>query len=148
VYGEEFELTRDPVDGRYQLPLTLASLLKSDHQGLRLELTAYETSEGAGAGVRGTQVDSTSLELQVLSDPFEQQNPLPNHEFLARLAATSGGKVLRSPGEIIRMLDELPVTIGPPVVRKEPLWNRWSWWTVIVALLSAEWFYRRKIGLA
>ena len=148
VFGEEFELTRDPVDGRYHLPLTLAKLPKSDHQGLRLELTAYETSEGAGAGGRGTQVDSTSLDLQVLSDPFEQQNPLPNHEFLARLAAISGGKVLRSPAEITRILEALPVTIGPPVVRKEPLWNRWSWWSLLVVLLSAEWFYRRKIGLA
>lgn len=148
VYGEEFELSRDPIDGRYQLPLTLASLLKSDHQGLRLELTAYETSDAVGQGVRGTQVDSTSLDVQVLSDPFEQQNPLPNHEFLTRLAAMSGGRVLRSPGEITRIVENLPVTIGPPVIRKEPLWNRWTWWTVVVVLLSAEWLYRRKLGLA
>ena len=46
-------------------------------QGLRIELTAYENN---------TQVDSTSLEVQILDDPSEQQNPLPDHDLLRRIA--------------------------------------------------------------
>ena len=55
-------------------------------QSLRIELTAYEDQ---------TQVDSTSLDIQILHDPFEQQNPFPNHELLERVAAASGGKVIQ-----------------------------------------------------
>ena len=46
-------------------------------QGFRIELTAYEDN---------TQVDSTSLEIQILDDPSEQQNPLPDHDLLRRVA--------------------------------------------------------------
>ena len=59
------------------LPIALAKSLATGvtlTQGLRLELTAYENS---------TQVDSTTLEVQIVDDPSEQQNPLPDHDLLA-----------------------------------------------------------------
>ena len=46
-------------------------------QGLRIELTAYENN---------TQVDSTSLDVQIVDDPSEQQNPMPDHDLLRRIA--------------------------------------------------------------
>ncbi len=60
-------------------------------QGLRIELTAYEDN---------TQVDSTSIEIQVLDDPSEQQNPFPDHELLRRLAHESGGTVLKRASDL------------------------------------------------
>ncbi len=57
-------------------------------QSLRLELTAYEDQ---------TQVDSTSLDVQILHDPFELQDPFPNHDLLKRIATLSGGKSPRGP---------------------------------------------------
>src|SRR5205814_2020846 len=74
-WGEEIELNLDPQTRDHSLALPLAEALAggSAGQAFKLELTAYEGQ---------TQIDSSSLDVQVLSDPHEQQNPLPNREFL------------------------------------------------------------------
>ena len=108
-------------------------------QSLRVELTAYEDR---------TQVDSTSLDIQILHDPFEQQNPFPNHELLAKLAAASGGKVIRTPADLAAILRDVPLDVGPPIIRRTPLWSTWWLWGLIIGLLSVEWIWRRSLGLA
>jgi hypothetical protein len=93
-WGEPFTLItpQKPEDG-YKIALPIFDVLPagSATQALRLELTAYEDQ---------TQVDSTSLVIQILHDPFELQNPLPNHELLERVAKASGGQMLREPSEL------------------------------------------------
>jgi uncharacterized membrane protein len=149
AWGEEFELPRVSQSGEFVLPLEIADRLRSgDAQGVRIELTAFERTGGGFAGSRGTQVDSTSLEVQIVDDPFEQQNPFPNHDLLARAASLSGGRMLSSPSELAGIVDSLPVEQSPPVVRKAPLWSRWWLWTALMGLLSVEWFWRRGLGLA
>lgn len=141
-WGEEFEL---PVGGQdqplhlIQLPLaeTLASGTSS--QSLRLELTAYEDF---------TQVDSTSLDVQILHDPFEQQNPFPNHELLTQVAKASGGKVLKTADDLAKVLNDVPVNVGPPVIKRSPVWSNWWLWGLVVGLLTVEWCWRRRLGLA
>jgi uncharacterized membrane protein len=150
AWGEEFELPRNSETGEYGLPVEIAEKLRAgtDNQGLRIELTAYENT-GASLGFsRGTQVDSTSLDIQIIDDPFEQQNPFPNHDLLARVASLSDGKVLASPAQLAEIVDDLPVEHAPPVVRKVPLWSRWWLLGLLLGLLSAEWFWRRSVGLA
>jgi hypothetical protein len=143
AWGEEIELplVEDGGQPGYSLTFPIAELLQSGaaNQSLRLELTAYEDL---------TQVDSTSLDVQILHDPFELQNPFPNHELLERIARLSGGKVLRSAAELEGLLDELPVTVGPPRVARTPVWSTWWVWTWLAGLLTVEWVWRRKIGLA
>ncbi len=150
AWGEEFELQRDSESGRYYLPLEIAQRLRSgtDNQGLRIELTAYENTSQSLGFSRGTQVDSTSLDVQIIHDPFEQQNPFPNHDLLARVADLSGGKVLHSPQDLTEVIRELPVTRGPPIVRAAPVWSQWPLLAALIGLLSAEWFFRRSLGLA
>src|SRR5262249_24410325 len=108
-------------------------------QSFRIELTAYEDR---------TQVDSTSLDIQILHDPFEQQNPFPNHELLKGVAAASGGQVLHSGDELASVLRDLPVNVGPPTVKRSPLWR--NWWLIagLRTLLTIEWCWRRRLGLA
>ncbi len=98
VWGEEFELPRGGQDQplhSIQLPLVESLPSGASSQSFRLELTAYEDQ---------TQVDSTSLDIQILHDPFEQQNPFPNHELLKNVAAASGGQVLRSAEDLAAVL--------------------------------------------
>jgi uncharacterized membrane protein len=148
LWGEEFEL---PLGGgaapsenttplhAIQLPLAEALTSGASSQSLRVELTAYEDQ---------TQVDSTSLDIQILHDPFEQQNPFPNHDLLARVATASGGKTLRSADELAEVLSDVPISVGPPLVKKAPLWSNWWVWGLLVGLLTVEWCWRRKLGLA
>jgi hypothetical protein len=142
VWGEEFELTlggENPPLYSARLPLAETLTGGSSSQSLRLELTAYEDQ---------TQVDSSSLEIQVLHDPFEQQNPFPNHDLLKRVATASGGKLIQSPDELAHVLQDVPVSVGPPIVKRSPLWSGWWMWGLIVGLLTVEWCWRRGLGLA
>jgi hypothetical protein len=143
-WGEEFELTRVPAEKSYTaaLPVTEAKSLPSGvslTRGLRIELTAYENN---------TQVDSTALDVQLLDDPAEQQNPLPDHDLLRRIAARSGGTVLTGSRALSAMLDRLPKVVGPTEVKKVPAWSRWWLLALLLALLTVEWVWRRRLGLA
>jgi len=124
------------------LPIAEAKSLPSGvslTQGLRIELTAYDSS---------TQVDSTSLEVQIIDDPSEQQNPLPDHDLLRRIADQSGGKVLNGAKDLTAMIDRLPRLVGPPEVKKSPAWSGWWLMSLLIVLLTIEWFWRRRVGLA
>lgn len=139
AWGEEFELSKGAGKEGYEIQLPIGESLSSATQALRVELTAKE---------EGTLIDSMSLNIQVLDDPFELQNPFPNHELLSRIAAVSGGKVLTDADALARELEKIPVKIGAPEVRKTPLWSRWPLLALLVGLLAAEWIWRRSIGLA
>lgn len=142
IWGEEFELPRGGQNQPlHAIQLALAEALSSgtSSQSLRVELTAYEDL---------TQVDSTSLEIQILHDPYEQQNPFPNHELLKRVAEGSGGKVLHTPEELSAVLTNVPLNVGPPIVRRSPMWSNWWLLGIILALLTVEWSWRRRLGLA
>ena len=143
IWGEEFEIPVQKVGDKefYQTALNLAETLPSGtaNQSLRLELTAYEGQ---------TQVDSTSVPIQILHDPFEQQNPFPNHELLEKLAEASGGQVLTDEEELANMLTSMPIRRGPPELRKSPIWSNWWTMAAILGLITTEWCYRRWIGLA
>ena len=140
-WGEEMELHLDPRTKNYSLALPLVEALTagSASQAFKLELTAYEGQ---------TQIDSGSLDVQILSDPYEQQNPLPNPEFLAALARGTGGRVIAEPKALADILTELPSAERQPTVRYTPLWSRGWVLGGLLGLLACEWFLRRWLGLA
>jgi hypothetical protein len=86
--------------------------------------------------------------VQVLSDPHEQQNPLPDREFLAALARSTGGREFTDPAALADALRELPIAEGTQTVRRTPLWSREWLLGTMLGLLAAEWFLRRWLGLA
>lgn len=144
AWGEELPLApAEGADGQphfeLQLPIADALSVGSASQSIRVELTAMEDF---------TQVDSTSLDLQILHDPFEQQNPFPNHELLKSIASASGGQVLTSGKQLASVLEDVPVQVGDVSYRQTPLWSSWWMWGAVIGLLTAEWVVRRFIGLA
>ena len=88
-----------------------------------------------------------SLDVQVLSDPHEQQNPLPDREFLLNLARATGGKEFTSADGLADALRELSIGEGEQTVRRTPLWSREWVLGGLIALLAVEWFLRRWLGL-
>jgi uncharacterized membrane protein len=140
-WGEEIELQLDPksLDHSLALPLVESLANGAAGQAFKLELTAYEGQ---------TQIDSGSLDVQILSDPHEQQNPLPNREFLATLAHETGGREITDAKTLADVLMNLPVPESPATVRRSPLWSRAWILGGLLALLAAEWFLRRWLGLA
>jgi hypothetical protein len=143
-WGDEFDMSKVVLEKSYASALRIADGKNlptgvSLTQGLRVELTAYENN---------TQVDSTAIDVQILDDPSEQQNPLPDHDLLKRVAADSGGSVLRDGKDLAEMLGRMPVAVGPPDVKSMPAWSRWWLLTFLIGLLTVEWVWRRRIGLA
>jgi uncharacterized membrane protein len=143
-WSEEFDLVREPSEKSYSatLPIIEAKSLPQGvtlTQALRIELTAYENN---------TQVDSTSLEIQIIDDPSEQQNPLPDHDLLRRIAKQSGGTVLKGTKDLSAMIAGLPRVIGPAEIKKTPAWSVWSLLSLLIALLTIEWIWRRRVGMA
>lgn len=140
-WGDEIELQLDPATTEHTLSLPLAEALApgSAGQAFKLELTAYEGQ---------TQIDSSSLDVQVLSDPHEQQNPLPNREFLSALAQATGGREFADAGTLAAALKDLPIAEGPQTVRRTPLWSREWVLGLLLGILATEWFVRRSLGLA
>jgi uncharacterized membrane protein len=143
-WSEEFELAREPSEKSYGASLSIAEAKSLPTgvtltQGLRIELTAYENN---------TQVDSTSLDIQIVDDPSEQQNPLPDHDLLRRIADQSGGTVLNGTKDLSAMIERLPRVAGPAEIKKTPAWSVWSLMSLLIALLTIEWIWRRRAGLA
>ena len=131
AWGEEFDLPRtDATSGKpafaLELPIADALTVGSASQSLRVELTAMEEF---------TQVDSTSLDIQILHDPFEQQNPFPNHDLLESIAKHSGGRVITDATQLAEVLRDVPMKVGSPIVKKTPLWSTWWLWTWLLGLL-------------
>ncbi len=147
AWGEELPLSLDALGDRYQLELTLSEASGSGDSGMRIEMTAYEGSTESGFD-HGTQVDSTSLAVHVLNDPFEQQNPLPNREFLIRIANLSGGQVLEKPEQLAHLLEKRHASTAAPTQDLTPAWSRWWIWLAMLAMLTTEWIWRRNTGLA
>lgn len=148
AWGEELQLKRNTLAGVYELPLQLSETGTTRDSGFRIEMTAYEGEESAASYSHGTQVDSTSLTVQILNDPFEQQNPLPNRELLARVASLSGGSVLNSPADLAAIMKDRPRVQSEAVRDLTPAWNRWWLWLGLTASLTTEWCRRRLTGLA
>lgn len=143
LWGEEFELPRNDRTAEkpgfsIDLPIADALSVGSASQSLRLELTAMQ-----GA----TQIDSTSIDIQILHDPFEQQNPFPNHALLETIATSAGGQVIQSAEQLARVMENVPITEGPADVKQTPIWSDWWLWSWLLVLLTADWIYRRTIGL-
>jgi uncharacterized membrane protein len=143
-WSEEFDLSKIVNEKGYvaSMPIATGKNLPTGvklTQGLRIELTAYENN---------TQVDSTAIDVQILDDPSEQQNPLPDHALLKRVADDSGGSVLPDAKALAAMLGRLPITVGPSEIKAMPAWSRWWLLSLLIALLTVEWVWRRRIGLA
>ena len=102
-------------------------------------MTAYEDN---------TQVDSTSLEIQILDDPTEQQNALPDHDLLRRIASQSGGMVLKDANDLTAMIESLPRRTAPSEIETTPAWSVWWLLALLLVLLTIEWIWRRRLGMA
>ena len=142
IWGEEFALREATGDETgFEMELDLADQLDagSASQAIRFELTAYQDF---------SQVDSTSLDVQVLHDPYEQQNPFPDHDLLQQLADKTGGEVVTTADRLKQINEAAPIEVGESRVSRQPVWSQ-SWLlAILLAALTIEWLMRRHYGLA
>jgi uncharacterized membrane protein len=143
---QEVQLAPGKGGAAYESALTIPSLRSipladaaSPLRVLALDVTAYEKER---------VVAQEKLDVQVLDDPVEFQDPQPDVPRMEALAQTSGGKVLHNAEELTQVLQSFPRTPGEVVVSRTPVWDHPALWLLLVALLAVEWSVRRLWGLA
>jgi hypothetical protein len=118
-------------------------LTLSDPGLYRILLNApSEAAEGRELGVL----------LQVAAPPGELDDVNPDPDYLAKLAAASGGQVVSAAGLEAAMAQREQARAsqreqGDRAIW-EPLWDRGWLLVVVLAALAAEWTIRRRNGLA
>jgi hypothetical protein len=97
--------------------------------------------------LRGGSARTASGEFVVESASPEFRNVLPDRATLARIAQVSGGDVgdARRAGEFAERVSERAASAGR--VRESRLWENPFAFAFVAALLSGEWFLRRRRGL-
>jgi uncharacterized membrane protein len=108
-------------------------------QKLRLDVVALDG---------GRLVAQTGLDLQLLDDPAEFLDPRPDWARLVQLAHSTGGRVLKSPVELVDLLTRQGRTGDRIQISRIPIWDHPLVWTLLLGLLAAEWILRRRRGLA
>ena len=144
---QEAALAPRPGEHAYQGELTTPPLrevpVAADRPLASLRLLALDVVAYDGDRVAA----QATLDVQVLDDPEEFQDPQPDPERLEGIARASGGKVLHGPDDLAQLLRGYRSTPGEVVVQKVPLWDRPALWFLLLALLAAEWVLRRWRGL-
>ena len=108
------------------------------------EYAIQATAQRAGQTI-GT--DRVSVRVHQPSVEFARTDP--DRELLSQMAKASGGRVLQ-PADLGRLaavtnLAAREVLVQPNAqADAEPIWNRWWLAAAFVALMSGEWFIRRK----
>ncbi len=120
-----------------QIPVSAATPL-APMRMLALDVFAYDGDRAAA---------QATLDVQVLDDPEEFQDPRPDAARLEALAAASGGKVLHGADDLARLLSGFAAAPGEVVVQKVPEWDSAALWLLLLGLLAAEWVVRRRRGL-
>lgn len=145
---QEALLTPRPGEAAYQGDLTtpvLSQLPPASNGGraaprlVPLDVSAYE---GDTLAARAT------LDVQVLDDPIEYQDPCPDPARLEQLARDSGGTILHNGEQLAGLLNTYQTAPGEVVVYKTSLWDHPAIWLLLLTLLTADWMLRRWWGLA
>ncbi len=104
------------------------------------------------SGIYKLKVDTpggSAEESVEVSEPMGERDGLPDPERLKMIAKSTGG-VFLSPGEgflqeLLRAAEKRETFYVED--KRTPLWAQLPLWVAVLALLSAEWFFRRRWGL-
>jgi hypothetical protein len=128
--------------------LKIGSELKSS--GQPGEYAASFTPEKGGTYKLKVEIPGGSMEESVeISEPLEERDGLPDHERLRMIAQSTGGKFLSPQEDLLQELLRAAEKKENLYVeeKRTPLWAQFPLWVAVLALLSAEWFFRRRWGL-
>ena len=88
-------------------------------------------------------------EAMVVSGPLERLDASPNPGQLEKIAAATGGKFVSQTDDLIKAVEEITRESEKAFVEEKrmPMWTTPYVMVVILGLLSAEWYFRRRWGL-
>ncbi|MBM4332697.1 MAG: hypothetical protein FJ117_16050 [Deltaproteobacteria bacterium] len=114
------------------------------------ESTASFIPEKAGNYKLKVENPGGSVEESVaIYEPIEERDGLPEHERLMKIAESTGGKFLSPQEDLLQEIIRAAEKRESRYVEERaiPLWSHFSWLALVLTLLSAEWYLRRRWGL-
>ncbi len=104
------------------------------------------------ASHEGAPLGTARSRFLVLEQDLELDNPAADPGLLASLAQTTsdlGGKALAAEElpDLLRQLQDEPLELEVENQVKHTYWDTWTLFLLFVALVSTEWFLRKKWGL-
>ncbi len=96
----------------------------------------------------GQLIGSTRARFTVFQQDLELDNAAAESGTLDNLAVMTGGESLAPEqlGSLLRRLAQNVQTLEVPIEAKETLWDKWPFFLILVSLLTAEWFLRKRWG--
>jgi len=101
------------------------------------------------AAKEGESLGSTRSRFLVVEQDLELDNAAADATMLESLAAMTGGRSL-VPEELPDLIERLAEDAESLEVRtetKQPLWDTWPFFLLLVGLLASEWYLRKRWGL-
>jgi uncharacterized membrane protein len=112
-------------------------------------LASFTPEKGGTHKLKVETVGGSTEESVEISEPIEERDGLPDHERLRMIAQSTGGKFLSSKEDLLQELLSAAEKRENRYLeeRRTPLWAHSPLPALILALLSAEWYFRRRWGL-
>ncbi len=146
-------------DAEYRAEIVLPGGATQELRLVRAEDQAtgtFEATDTAGdyairvtASKDGQLLGSAQSRFLVLEQDLELDHAAADATLLESLAAMTGGRSL-VPEELSNLIQRLAEDTESLKIRtetKEPLWDTWGFFLVLVGLLAAEWYLRKRWGL-
>ena len=104
------------------------------------------------AGAYKIRVESrqgVTEEVLLIPDPLQEFDGSPNHDRLRQIASSVGGKVIMKGDDALREIEDMAGKMEKRFVEEKtkPFWENPYFLALIVALLTSEWYLRRRWGL-
>jgi uncharacterized membrane protein len=112
-------------------------------------LVSFNPEKG---GVYRIRVETPSGNLEesiVVAGPLESLDSAPDHEELKKIAASTGGEYLLPGDDLLREIERHARKVEKNFIEEKhlPIWATPFMLATVLALLSSEWYFRRRWGL-
>jgi hypothetical protein len=94
----------------------------------------------------GTKIGSDSARFNVYQDDRERENPAADRALLRQIAEVTGGKSV-APEELGKQLATLDPGLTERVsLTEKRIWDNWIFLVIFAAVMSLEWWVRKRLG--
>jgi uncharacterized membrane protein len=106
----------------------------------------------AASGVYRIEIETpveSLVEYMVVSGPLEKLDAAPDHLQLQKIASASGGRYVSQTDALLKEIEAVTRKAGKEFIEQKhlPMWATPLVMAVVLGLLSAEWYFRRRWGL-